>query len=175
LVVYAATPSSAGLEGIAEEIRDELRGRNEPVEVEATLKVAAPKFDEAAGALMKGRQNRRARRGRQCPFWKPAGLVASTTARAALGLDLSPSKRREELGPIGLREGLEVGGLEIEAAEGRRLRLDSQAVEGHRQHLVVADHEAQLDQFELGELGGEKLVGPATELASDTFWKGDKN
>jgi hypothetical protein len=27
----------------------------------------------------------------------------------------------------------------------------------------------------LRELGGEKLVGPATELAPGTFWKGEKN
>ena len=41
----------------------------------------------------------------------------------------------------------------------------------------VAENEADakvLYQF-LRELGGEKLVGPATELAPGTFWKGDKN
>ena len=41
----------------------------------------------------------------------------------------------------------------------------------------VAENEADakvLYQF-LRELGGEKLVGPATELAPGTFWKGEKN
>ena len=41
----------------------------------------------------------------------------------------------------------------------------------------VAENEADakvLYQF-LRELGGEKLVGPGTELAPGTFWKGDKN
>lgn len=41
----------------------------------------------------------------------------------------------------------------------------------------VAENEADakvLYQF-LRELGGEKLVGPATELAPGTFWKGGKH
>ena len=47
------------------------------------------------------------------------------------------------------------GGVGTETVEGCGLGLDSQAVEGHRQHLVVADDETQLEEFLIVELVGE--------------------
>ncbi len=58
-------------------------------------------------------------------------------------------------------------GAAVPVPVAERVRLDPQAVDRHREHLVVADQQAQLDQLGLVEVAaqlGPRLVGELAPL-----------
>ena len=109
------------------------------------------------------------------PTVPPAARISAATSLQGLGLDVGQvelgaaarggQRRRptDAAGGAGDQAALVRAGPSPQARPGGKLGLDVERVQGHRQHLVVADQHAELDQLDLVELGRQ----PAPELVAD--------